>query len=1409
MTMNVQRMHDPLWETAEALRAQAGALEEVCEALTPEKARAESEPRLDQIIRFIHDAVVITVEGECVMANQPAARLLGAETPLDLIGRDSLDFVHPDHRDFARAWVRLASSTRRAAPQIEQTMTRLDGSAIEVEAAAVPITVQGRKGILEIFRDISEARRAQHELRVVKENLAEAQRIGHFGSWDWNLRSKEIYWSDEMFRIYGQPKGTKPPFENWLEPIHPEDRASLKTALAEMMDDGRSRQIEYRVVRPTGEVRHCHSVWEIIYDEQERPARIVGAVLDITERKQAEAREARHKATLEFLYRSAMEIVDVSAEGDLFTYLFDKLQRLVPDSHIIITSIRTDDDCATVERVSLPDERANELRRLLGRELVGMQFRIDGQTRRIFGSGKLVRAANAIDYLINGGIPVEKAQAALDAFGIGSVYFMGLSRGGNLFGSVILATHRDRPDIDPHLVETFLSQAAIALQRQAAEKELRQSEERYRVLVESGEDPILLADAEGRILFCNDIGRKAFDWSEDGWRNRHIADFIPDLRRERLIDEIRDVLATREGRILELVFGLEDERRWLRVSLQPIAGDSGRPDAAMLRITDISDEKLGEAELKRSEERLKILFEYAPDAYFLLDFNGKVTACNAAAEELIGFPQKQMLGRSYREGPICVPSQYPMVADIIAESLLGRPTGPTEFLLKARGGRATPVDVRTFPVVIADQPLILFSCRDITERKRMEARIRRQADFEALISSISARFINLGVDQIDTELESALGEIGRFMGAKSACLAHIDRKRGAFNLGREWRDSTHSFAELPQGPLALGDFGWLWEQLEAMQPLVFGSPESIPEACAAERALFGDRSPCLCVPMAYGKSLTGFLCFGELPAHDLWSVDHPALIKVVGEIFSSALEHMRAEREVLAQEEKYRALYELASDAILTIDPSLGRIVDGNLSAVHMLQFSKSELVQLSLHDLMAAETYPVTWGGWKRQLDRHGRFRGRTTLKRKDGGRVPVSVGGSTIELGGTKQLQLIARDIAEELRLEEERRTIDDQLREAQRLESLGVLAGGVAHDFNNLLTGILCHANLALADLGEDSEVRPMVREIEAAALAAAQLSNQMLAYSGKGKFVLQRLNLSTFIERMRPLIESVNAQKASLDFKLAADLPEIEADAAQLRQVVLNLISNAAEAIGDSVGTITLRTRLTAFAASDLGPRDLAAGLRPGQYAILEIADTGCGMDQSTLARVFDPFFSTKFTGRGLGLPVVQGIMRGHSGAIVATSQPDNGSQFCAYFPTSDGNRNAARSSRAKVDPWRGAGTILVVDDEETVRNVAKLILKRHGFDVLVAVDGLEALEIFSSNSEKITAVVLDMTMPGMSGEETFTELQRLRPGSKVILSSGYSHLETNLRSDSAGVAGFLPKPYQPAELISKLREVLEG
>jgi PAS domain S-box-containing protein len=397
---------------------------------------------------------------------------------------------------------------------------------------------------------------------------------------------------------------------------------------------------------------------------------------------------------------------------------------------------------------------------------------------------------------------------------------------------------------------------------------------------------------------------------------------------------------------------------------------------------------------------------------------------------------------------------------------------------------------------------------------------------------------------------------------------------------------------------------------------------------------------------------------------------------------------------------------------------------------------------------------------------------------------------------------------DITQRKDAESEKLLVERRLLEGQKLESIGVLAGGIAHDFNNLLTGIIGNANLASLDLPPQSPIRNNLRQIEIASQRAAELCQQMLAYAGKGRFVVQQVEVGQLVLSTVPLLQASISKRAKLRFDLQPELPAVMSDPTQIRQIIMNLVLNASEALGDKDGEIAITTNLVRPAADWFENAVLTPPEPNRDFVRLEVRDSGCGMTPETIAKIFEPFFTTKFTGRGLGLAAVLGIIRSHQGGLIVRSVVGRGSIFALFFPAASTRPVETTSPRVPTNtPWQKAGKILVVDDEPHVLKVASGMLTTWGLSVQLANDGYEALDFFRADPDSYTLVLLDMTMPRLSGEETLDGLREIRPDVKVLFMSGYNRREVVDTLPGRNALGFIQKPFTLRTLRENLQQML--
>ncbi len=696
------------------------------------------------------------------------------------------------------------------------------------------------------------------------------------------------------------------------------------------------------------------------------------------------------------------------------------------------------------------------------------------------------------------------------------------------------------------------------------------------------------------------------------------------------------------------------------------------------------------------------------------------------------------------------------------------------------------------------------------ERRRVEEELLYRLQLEELVASISARFVSVSVDSVDDEILKSLSTVGEFLGI-DRCGIYDVREQERAVLMQEWHSSTFSdMSECPQ-EIHYAEMPYVWQPLLNGETILVSDISKLPAEAEKERRYMeaaGIRSM-LCIPFVWGKTGTGFLAFVTHDEACQWQENTISLLKMVAEIFGSALDYKAASAALEKERRLMRSMMNTIPDFIFFKDLE-GRFLRTNKAHAANFGMTPADMIGKTDFDLFPKE-YAEEGQKDEQKVMETGQpiISKREEIVLPDGKNVWVSTTKVPLretsgELVGTFG---ISRDITHHVMAEQERLKMEARMQQTQKLESLGVLSGGIAHDFNNLLMGILGNTGLALMEMNDESPAWNHVKEVETIALRAADLTNQMLAYSGKSKFVVKPVNLSNLVSEMAHLLEVTISDRIELAYSFDEDIGAVEGDASQIRQVVMNLITNASDAIGGKEGRITVETGEQHCDESYLKSCYVAEKLPPGKYAYVLVSDTGSGMDKKTLSKVFDPFFTTKVSGRGLGLAAALGIVRGHKGALRVYTEPNKGTEFKVLFPVSGKKVEEDDTHRKGISRWKADGTILIVDDDEIVRTVSEQILQKFGFSVITATDcesGVREL----ANNHRLRAVLLDVTLPGKKAGGALVEMRKVDKNVPIILMSGYNEQRATEGLDSDEYSGFIQKPFNAESLAGKLREVIE-
>jgi PAS domain S-box-containing protein len=917
---------------------------------------------------------------------------------------------------------------------------------------------------------------------------------------------------------------------------------------------------------------------------------------------------------------------------------------------------------------------------------------------------------------------------------------------------------------------------------------LRGSEAALRDFVETATISLHWVGSDGTIRWANQADLDLLGYNREEYIGHNFADFHADETVS------KDILArlSRGERLHEYPASL----RHRNGSIRHVLIDSSVlfEDGSFVHTRCLTRDMTNPEKEQESSLLLGAIVDSSDDAIISKDLKGRITSWNRGAERIFGYTAPEAIGQSIT---MLIPEdRQDEEPQILARLQRGERVDHFETIRQRKDGTQLNISLTISPVRDRQGRIIGASkiARDVSERKHAENSIQAlngqlKADLAAmtLMQELSTRLIHAGAfsDLLSEILEAGIAITGADMGniqlVDDEGWLRIAAQRGFSTAFLEFFQDVHGGLAAPGNALHRGE-RVIVENIEN-SPIFMGTPELAVMLEAEARAV--QSTPLM---SRSGQILGMFATYYRTPRRpterDLRMLD------LLARQAADLIERKRAEG-IRAQ---LSALVESSGDAIYIYDFG-GTILTWNHAAEELYGYRAREIVGRNVDLIVPAEQTAelqeivkscVNAGKIMRNLE--------TTRMRRDGSVFSALLTISPIRDEGGKPtaLSVIARDISDQKRGEE-------SLRETQKLESLGLLAGGIAHDFNNLLTGVIGNASLLVEEFPRETPQSECVQSLIEAAERMARLTSQMLAYSGRGHFVIEAVDLSKQVIQITSLIQASIPKNVELKLALANNLPLIDADISQLQQIIMNLVINAAEAVGTGNGTVELMTGVENVGEEELRANVTRTAPPRGRYVVMTVEDTGMGMDEGTRARIFDPFFTTKFTGRGLGLSSVLGIVRGHKGLITVESRLGEGSKFRVFFPMS---ALGIPTEATPVREARGNGTILVVDDEDVVRRLAKAALHRIGYTVVTAVNGKEALHLYSSNSSGFDLVLLDMTMPIMGGEETLKELLEIRPDAVVLAMSGFNEREAKLRFGNR-IAGFVQKPFTPGQLGAKI------
>ncbi len=907
-------------------------------------------------------------------------------------------------------------------------------------------------------------------------------------------------------------------------------------------------------------------------------------------------------------------------------------------------------------------------------------------------------------------------------------------------------------------------------------------------------------DSRGCYLLVNKAARQVIGKSAEQIIGGTPFDFYPREIAEKIHRDDMEVLRSGETLTTEETLSLDDGKHYYTTKV-PLPGDDGKPEGLVGLAVDITGLKQARDALRESEALLNALFSNSVVAIVLIDSAGKIIRINRQAINLLGYEdESEVLGMTAMDvtHPDFVQAHLELRGKLVKGEI---DFYKTEKQYLRKDGSSFWGEVYVYPIQAAPEGEKLFVglVVDITQRKTTSLALQHRADLERLLGRISSGFLKLGVNEIERGIDMTLRDIGEFTGVDRSCVYRFSHDGLRINTTHEWcRQGITSHQDELKG-LPVEQISWTMKNISERGTTVINDVDELPPEAETEKKVClreGIKSLVI-VPLVSGVQVIGLAGFDSVRTRRKWSADDVTLLQLVGDTIANAMERKRVIKALRESEERFREMAEMLPQSILEIDLN-GVVTYHNRNAVTQLEYSPEDFKRdFNVLDLFVPEQHDAVRDYMFRLLQ--GEYFGlmQFTFRRKDGSTFPALINAVPLwEDGVPVGARSVVVDISERQQLEEERRRTTN-------LESVGLLAGGIAHDFNNILASIMGYINMAQIAEGGGKDFKEYLVSAERAAMRAKGLTQQLLTFSKGGKPVKSIVSVARLIINSANL--SLIGSNVKCDFAIDDALWPAEIDEGQIGQVLNNIIINAKQAMpGGGVIKIGARNLIL-----DEGKRMVP--LKKGDYLQISIADSGGGIPKEHIDKIFEPYFTTKANGSGLGLATSYSIVVKHDGYIDVESLKERGAKFFIYLPASPG-RQPGEDEGGSSDVYV-SGRILLMDDEPELLKVMATVLEFYGSTVEVSVDGDEALKKYKAALEQgrpFDLVVMDLTIPGgMGGRETIAGLLKLDPDARVIVSSGYSDNAVLARYESYGFSGAISKPYSHKQLMETVSKVLSA
>jgi two-component system cell cycle sensor histidine kinase/response regulator CckA len=1408
---------------------------DITERKRAEESLRESEERYRLLAEAAHDTIFILNREEKVdYVNSFATQQLG-RLPEEILG-SSIAELFPGDTEHQHRNIRQVFEAGQ--PLYVENPIQFPELKIWLGTWLAPIKdADGQvKSVLGVSRDITERKRAEDALRDSEWKLKEAQRLGHIGHWEFDVETRQIRWSDMVFVIYERDPSLGPPTEEEeAEYYSAEDAERLRSCAQQTIQSGKPYQIDVRLKVPGGSVKEVVATGAAVKDLHGRVTRLLGTVQDITERKRAEQALRESEAKFRALAEESLTGVYLIQDGR-FRYVNAAEARIMgytPEELLALPSV-----LETVAEEDRPRVAENFRRRLAG-EIKTLHYeftllRKDGERRlvEVMGSATTFagrpsvlgtlqditerrRAEQALRYernllrtlidnlpdaiyvkdsacrkMIANPADVRNVGRQSEAEVLGrddfDLFPKELAEGFFADDQSVLQTgqpvlNREEYVLDEQGQKRWLSTSKLPLrdekgriiglvgigrditERKRAEAALRESEGKFRSIFDSASDGMFLVDLETReFVLCNAACSRMLGFSNEEFVRLDIADIHPVEDLPFVFEQIGNIAKGMEGVQHELRFKRKDGGVFYADVSPALMTLAGRKSILVV-FKDITERKHAEEALRESEERFRQVLESLQDVAYRRNLqtdtydymsSAQVHISGYTAEEIRSVPTAWVVDRIH-------PDDVNNVLRALEEPMAGgQGSCHLEYRFKCKDGKYRWMsDLSTVVRDAQGHPLYrIGTVRDITQRKRAEEALRTS---EAQLSN-AAKIARLGPWEYDVASDTFT-----FNDHFYAIFRTTAEQVGGYTMRSA--DYAQRFVH-PDDASQVG--AEIQKALEATDPHFSRQLE--------HRIIYADGE--------IGSITVRFFIVKD---------EQGRTIRTYG-VNQDITERKQAEEKLQLSDEILQRV-----NALVLVGDANGEVTYVSPSVKRILKYEPADI----LGD-----------GWWNVSQDNEeGRKRGKDFIARCARGEIPLSP--TPYErivksrdgvphhilwqdaIGPENSVIGVGHDITE-------RRLLEEQLRQAQKLESLGTLAGGIAHDFNNVLAIILGYTSILEKAKVDPKKASRSIAAINKAAQRGTGLVRQLLTFARKADTLLESVRLNDVILELADMLKETFPKTIQISLQLEKEIPSITGDANQLHQALLNLSVNARDAMPRG-GTLTLTTR--AVMGAEIRRRFPEA--QRERYVSLSVADTGIGMDVTFLARVFDPFFTTKEKGQGtgLGLAVVYGVVASHEGFIDVESQVGHGTTFHLYFPIHDLNIQVPviATEQAQAQVAGGTETVLVVEDEEMLLDLLENILTAEGYRVMTAKDGAEAVEVYTQYKNQIELVLMDMDLPKLSGAEVLRKLQEINPKVKVIFASGY--IDPHIKSEvlKAGVKHFVQKPYIPQEVLRHIRKVIES